>query len=1153
MIKLEIKDVCTLKATAQKIESATAGSGFNAILSLLSLSYRKKVYQPGRLEIILQVTSLEGHALKCKDIITKFKGKTVNYYDDYTDQDQTESIPCICSGYYVFDVFPKNTSSSLEVTLIAYSPDKYLTLDKYSKAYTGKKLVENILMNELKNFCLSNDVKENDPSVKNTEPQGTTENKKQILTVNTETTVKNLRHISYSVEKTTEIKECIFPYLVQYNESFYDFLVRTANRCGEFLYYENGSFYLGLPESNETIIDINDVCSVSAASCNNVSLLTDLENCSYNYCKPILKSETTDKKFTSKQSYNPEVTDEDYATSLLASDVVDKDVKKFYYMKKEDDYIGTRDWVSKTWISLNKPNLILMCTSLVNDLTKLSVKADNKVAEMNEKKWKLYLKPPLDSDTASKKENFKERGNGNYLFSSSEKLTSGSFYRDAFRNENEASNNVITIDMESRSSYVLLLGNKISFENTLYIISEAEGAVVLTKTKFGRSRKYVAIPLIKESAFPPVSEDARVRQSSAQTAFVVDNDDPLRLNRVRIRYPWQSVDVNKMEDASPWIRVSMPMASTDSGFNFIPEVDDEVLVDFENGNVERPYVTGSLYYMGDHKPKDTNRGGGTRSITSKNGHRIIFSDPKDGGSFVDSFFPFGNLVSEFTTMGSWCNLKKDDQKKLAGGLELTDEYGIYSIKMSSNSRSISIDSPFGKVDINAFTGININAPNGDIKITGKNVTIEAGNNLTIKSGTNIANGRIFSKPFAKDTIKNTLITDAVDVASKMIVPFDLALLRCALEAIIRPIGGTMLIKSNRYMCLETGKGLANIVNKKAWSVSNFKNAIGNATLGNTTTTPEYKENKYSQLLKDLPGFIETIVEAYKINWTDSENKCSEFIQRQDELNNIKKSNLFKREGHKYTVNPYDTTQTLPDSVVNINLLDYLRRQYEEVSNTFMNYKKSYNNLPCHPRNFSSNSLQTIYDHTLENFSAKTKAILNVNVLKTNLLEELKKWCWLKSSTTIRSAQPVSTQDVPQDAPAPFPSCLGNDKRNLLGCVLNTIIGDLHLVVPTFTLNMTIQEWQAACEILKKEFRGYYADNKQSSIWQLKKNLSPLAKDLTGYIDQNVWASSESGDLLISTKKNETLHLKNNTIQDYDVLYPAYDNLFAAIDVLRDMQ
>ena len=42
---------------------------------------------------------------------------------------------------------------------------------------------------------------------------------------------------------------------MQYNESFYDFMVRTANRCGEFFYFENGQLTLGLPKNEAEKLD----------------------------------------------------------------------------------------------------------------------------------------------------------------------------------------------------------------------------------------------------------------------------------------------------------------------------------------------------------------------------------------------------------------------------------------------------------------------------------------------------------------------------------------------------------------------------------------------------------------------------------------------------------------------------------------------------------------------------------------------------------------------------------------------------------------------------------------------------------------------------------------------------------------------------------
>lgn len=72
------------------------------------------------------------------------------------------------------------------------------------------------------------------------------------------------------------------------------------------------------------------------------------------------------------------------------------------------------------------------------------------------------------------------------------------------------------------------------------------------------------------------------------------------------------------------------------------------------------------------------------------------------------------------------DLDWSDLKDLSGGFYMGDRFGMYELAMSSHDRKVTINSPFGNVEIGAFTGITINAPNGDIKIKGKNVSIEAG-------------------------------------------------------------------------------------------------------------------------------------------------------------------------------------------------------------------------------------------------------------------------------------------------------------------------------------------------------------------------------------------------------------------------------------------
>ncbi len=79
--------------------------------------------------------------------------------------------------------------------------------------------------------------------------------------------------------------------------------------------------------------------------------------------------------------------------------------------------------------------------------------------------------------------------------------------------------------------------------------------------------------------------------AQSQTAKVIENHDPEEMGRVKVQFPWQQKDGL----TTPWIRLVSPSASQGQGFFFIPEIDDEVLVDFEGGNAECPYVVGGVY------------------------------------------------------------------------------------------------------------------------------------------------------------------------------------------------------------------------------------------------------------------------------------------------------------------------------------------------------------------------------------------------------------------------------------------------------------------------------------------------------------------------------------------------------------------------------
>lgn len=123
----------------------------------------------------------------------------------------------------------------------------------------------------------------------------------------------------------------------------------------------------------------------------------------------------------------------------------------------------------------------------------------------------------------------------------------------------------------------------------------------------------------------PDPHSVQDRIYGVMVAIVTNNDDPEQLARVKVTYPWRG-----SSDESHWARLALLSAGNGRGSYFLPEVDDEVLVAFENGDINHPYVIGSLW-NGKDKPPEKNDGGKNdkRVIKSRSGHQIMFND-EDG-------------------------------------------------------------------------------------------------------------------------------------------------------------------------------------------------------------------------------------------------------------------------------------------------------------------------------------------------------------------------------------------------------------------------------------------------------------------------------------------------------------------------------------------
>ena len=110
-----------------------------------------------------------------------------------------------------------------------------------------------------------------------------------------------------------------------------------------------------------------------------------------------------------------------------------------------------------------------------------------------------------------------------------------------------------------------------------------------------------------------------------EIALVTNVQDPQKLGRVKVCFPRMS----GMPE-SDWARVVQPAGGPGRGFYWLPEVNDEVLVAFEMGQPNRPYVLRGLWNAKDKPMKDAYADDNTtRMIQTKSGHQIALYD-KDG-------------------------------------------------------------------------------------------------------------------------------------------------------------------------------------------------------------------------------------------------------------------------------------------------------------------------------------------------------------------------------------------------------------------------------------------------------------------------------------------------------------------------------------------
>jgi len=166
-------------------------------------------------------------------------------------------------------------------------------------------------------------------------------------------------------------------------------------------------------------------------------------------------------------------------------------------------------------------------------------------------------------------------------------------------------------------------------------------------------------------------------------ALVNDIRDPDGAGRVRVTLPWSPDGDGKRYEA--WARLATPMAGSNRGIWFVPDVGDEVLVAFQAGDPRWPYVLGALWNGKDAPPQSMDGGGDNdiKVIRSRNGVKITLDD-KDGQERLTIETPGGQRVQ---------------LKDGPGAVEIVDSNGN-SVKLESSGITVTASAT---VTVNAST------------------------------------------------------------------------------------------------------------------------------------------------------------------------------------------------------------------------------------------------------------------------------------------------------------------------------------------------------------------------------------------------------------------------------------------------------------------
>ncbi len=231
-------------------------------------------------------------------------------------------------------------------------------------------------------------------------------------------------------------------------------------------------------------------------------------------------------------------------------------------------------------------------------------------------------------------------------------------------------------------------------------------------------------------------------------AVVTNVNDPDALGRVKVKYPWLN---DQLE--SDWARFVQPGAGSSRGWFIPPEVNDEVLIAFEQGDINRPYVMGGLWNSKDKPPSSAVQNSKVvqRGLKTRAGHTIEIGED-DGGN--------KGYITIKTGNGSLVQISDTDKKIVVKSQK-------HTITMDDQGQAVKITSG-GTLELSGsgntlkFTqaGVELSGSGGKLNIAAAGIELAANANLTLKGNANVtvqANAMMEVKSSAITSIAGTLV------------------------------------------------------------------------------------------------------------------------------------------------------------------------------------------------------------------------------------------------------------------------------------------------------------------------------------------------------------------------------------------------------------